>query len=212
MTAIATLTIAGLGVFQWWAMHKQRVAMELQADYMKDALAETRKASNAALSSAETSKRALYISQRPLITVEVSMAGGIYDLAVGTSEADKLTNSIVRVAFRNVGNTVAREFYFAIWITGDFGRHLICNSMRKPMIPGEAIEETTKKFVSLLSLNETVGFIAKKTKVCGFVRYKTLFDELPGVYIEFHALWDKSIRQFRITTDEREDGGYPEPS
>jgi hypothetical protein len=53
-TAAATLAIAILGGFQWWAMDKQRAAMELQADYMRDALVETKKAADAAKASAES--------------------------------------------------------------------------------------------------------------------------------------------------------------
>jgi hypothetical protein len=140
------------------------------------------------------------------------MAGGIHEQPWGTSEMDKLRDSFVRVVFRNAGNTVAKEFYFAFWITGEHGRHLICDSHRKPMTPGEIIEETTKKLASFMDPIEIVGFNVQTVKVCGFARYKTLFDELPGVYIEFHALWDKSIRQFRISAEEREDGSYPEPS
>jgi hypothetical protein len=43
ISAVATLAIAGLGGLQWWAMHKQRAAMEEQANYMREGLAETRK-------------------------------------------------------------------------------------------------------------------------------------------------------------------------
>jgi hypothetical protein len=190
----------------------QRVVMDTQAGHIAGMLAEIKKSADAAQSSAEIAKRSLYISQRPLITVDVTMAGGIYDLAEGTSEMDNLTLSFVRRMFRNVGTTVAREFYSAVWITGEYGRHLMWSSSRRPMVPGEAFEETTNTLVSIIGINEILGLTVRKTKVCGFVRYKTAFDELPGVYIEFHAQWDKTIRKFRVTTEEREDGGYPEPS
>lgn len=189
----------------------QREVMNTQAGYIGGLLAETAKAADAARSSAETAKRALYISQRPVITVSVTMAGGMYELAEGASEMDKLSQSNIRVFFGNVGTTVARDFYFAFWITGEYGRHLISDSHRRPLAPGETVEESSKKLISFALATEIIGLTFDKTKICGFVRYKTLFGELPGVYIEFHAFWDKSIRQFRVTTEEKEDGGYPEP-
>jgi hypothetical protein len=140
------------------------------------------------------------------------MASGIHGQAYGTSDMDKLSNSLVRIEFRNLGNTAAKDFYFSMWVTGNHGRHLIAVSHKTPLAPGRVIEETSETLSAFMAPIEIAGLIDKTTKVCGFVRYKTLFDELPGIYIEFHALWDNSIRQFRITPDEREDGGYPEPS
>lgn len=54
VTSVATLAIAGLGFFQWRVMHKQRLAMEQQANYMRDGLALTRQAADAAKLSAES--------------------------------------------------------------------------------------------------------------------------------------------------------------
>jgi hypothetical protein len=85
MTAIATLAIAGLGVFQWWAMHKQRAAMELQATYMKDALAETKKSADAAKSSADIADKssiALMDGQRGWAVIQdVSLPPTIWPLS-----------------------------------------------------------------------------------------------------------------------------------
>jgi hypothetical protein len=70
ITAIATLAIAGLGIFQGWAMHRQRLAMEEQAKYMSDGLVETRKAANAATESAKAARDALVLANRPYLDVK----------------------------------------------------------------------------------------------------------------------------------------------
>ena len=72
MTAIATLAIAALGCFQWYAMHRQRIAMEDQARYMKEGLAETRKAADASRDSADTAMRAFASSRRPRLSMRLT--------------------------------------------------------------------------------------------------------------------------------------------
>lgn len=62
-----------VAVLQWWAIHKQ-------AEYMRGALEETRKAADAAKSSAETAEKALRIAHRPLVgfsTCSILAAGEI---------------------------------------------------------------------------------------------------------------------------------------
>jgi hypothetical protein len=44
VSAVATLFIAVLACVQGWVMHRQRVAMDLQADYMREALGESHRA------------------------------------------------------------------------------------------------------------------------------------------------------------------------
>jgi hypothetical protein len=68
-TAFATLAIAGLGGFQWWAMHKQRLAMDAQAAYMKDGVTENKKSADAAVASADITHRIFIDSHQPKLTV-----------------------------------------------------------------------------------------------------------------------------------------------
>ena len=75
-TAIATLAIAGLGIFQGWAMHKQRLAMDAQAAYMRDGLAETKKAADASVASAETARRTFVDSHQPKLAVRFMFLNG----------------------------------------------------------------------------------------------------------------------------------------
>jgi hypothetical protein len=95
-TAFATLAIAGLGCFQWRAMHKQRIAMEQQAQYMRDGLALTEISANAAKLAADTAKRALEVTERADILVQA--------VPISTYPAFN-GESVISIVLKNCGRT-----------------------------------------------------------------------------------------------------------
>ena len=208
MTAIATFAIAGLGGFQWWAMHKQRIAMELQAGYMKDALTETTKAANAAKESARIADLSLRITQRPIVLIHsmemISPRGP-------QNAYGRYIKSFIVVAFKNVGASIAEGFYYTIKVTSNgFASNLpITVSHKTALQPQMPIIEPLPILGDMFPHNPSyiISGIADKTlRVTGFVRYKGALD-VTGTYVEFTGVYDALANQFLITQSIAEDVG-----
>lgn len=85
--AIFSGLLVVVAALQWWAMRKQ-------AKYMRDGLEQTRKAADAAKSSAETAVKTLRITQRPV---------------VGFGACSILATGEIRMELKNDGPTAARN-------------------------------------------------------------------------------------------------------
>jgi len=125
ISALATVAIALLGYFQWQAMHKQRLAMEEQARYMRDTLEENKKSADASVvsadaarSSAETASRQAALLERQAATSEesIQIAKQSADAATKSADAAQASVSMARNALyaqRAFIQPVAMNFFIA---------------------------------------------------------------------------------------------------
>ena len=197
--------LAWLAHRQHQAMIGQKSAMEKQGTFMEKALAETEKAANAAASSAKTAQRSLHISQQPLVLVESMVLSDVPVVHPSVMLPGTLRQSSIHIHLKNTGATLAKDFYYAFWYCGDGVKQLIVSSTRTVLQPNVIVPESQM----LGDIGDKV--FSGKVRVVGFIRYRGLFDELPGTYVEIEAIFDRAVRDFRIKTEIKEDGGYPEP-
>jgi hypothetical protein len=118
------------GALAWLAYHQWR-AMQQQAHHMRDTLAETRKAADAAIKSAEAAKRSadvLINSERAWVIVN-DVSPPLFNVEGQPHE--------FRFEIKNIGKTVAR-------LTGPYRTrfHLLAHNEKLPDVPEYGIAET----------------------------------------------------------------------
>lgn len=115
ISAAATLLIAVLAGFQAWVIHKQRLAMDQQAQYMSDGLILTKQAADAATASAEIARQALILTQAADIHI---------DNVTANPDGRITKNTRLTVIVKNFGKTPASDLTTNLTLSaGD--RHLV---------------------------------------------------------------------------------------
>src|SRR5579863_5388599 len=97
--ALFTLALVALAGAQFWAMYQQ-------AEYMRDGLAETKRAANAAASASASARQALEISNRAIVGIESIILRDPWP--VGTRRIEnRAARSYIEVTLKNYGATPA---------------------------------------------------------------------------------------------------------
>jgi len=208
VTAIATLAIAGLGIFQGWAMHRQRKAMDAQAAYMRDALAETKKSADAAESSAKTARESLEIGYRARVAIRnLRLVGG--PQAVLKND-EKLFRSSVHVGFENVGQTNAQAFHYQLEIDIPGATRLSRSPRPEVSKPSElhpgsrvtAMSGEIQQYFNRLDIQKAV--VSGTLEARGFIRYKDVFGH--SYFVEFRSIKAIDSPDFLINVAEKIEG------
>lgn len=124
--AFATLLIAVLTFFQWLILKAHHKVMDRQANYIRDALAETKKSSDAAVSAAEVAKRSLEVAYQAKVGITSIVLRDPVPEARSMDNDATLSNCCIEMSLINTGPTVARSFTFT-YLIDIFGLEGIIN-------------------------------------------------------------------------------------
>jgi len=184
--------------------------MQAQAKHMRSALMENKKAADAAVTAAETSRKSMEISNRANVAIRNVELIHQFGHSGHLGDWPTLAGCKVQIEVENAGPTNARAFYFelrleipgAIQVERTPGPTVSHPSELPPK--GFIVESTGQlsQYFTMLDLQNSV--IKGKLEANGFMRYRDIFDH--AYFVEFKSTLDPVTRKFRITLAEKPDG------
>jgi heme/copper-type cytochrome/quinol oxidase subunit 2 len=207
VTALATVAIAWLGYRQWQTLKAHHTVMDRQANYIRDALVETRKAADAATKSAVIAQRAMEISQRAMVSIS-----NLHLVIPRIPGIDALFNSKVEFVITNVGLSMAQNchFHVELFMPGSMelprrADPLVSSpqDLAPRAIRGTTSQELQSYFHRLDLQRADTRDGDRKLYVGGFVRYRDVFGY--DWRIEYQGRYSPLVNDFEITSEEKPD-------
>lgn len=198
--ALFTIALSGLAGAQFWAMRKQ-------GEYMRDGLAETKRAVDAAANASATARMAMEISTRANVGIESIVLRDPWPAGSRRDEG-RAARSHIEVTIKNYGATRAKEMYFEFRaamppyteqpvsiVSKCTELHTLCSA--------KSVFKTIPEMCSEFFTDTDLNLFLEELRVDGQIRYKDVFGH--AYHVECAATFDTAAWQFEIVTTVRSD-------